>query len=101
MSAALFKFGTDEERLRLRGQHERPETFAAVEAQVGKVDRGTGGIREDDGVDLVLCHQRACTLDANLTLGVGEWSGLAGKVGEGRNRCRHMRRRGLRTRAER
>ena len=81
--AAFFESGTDEEGFGLGGKDESPEAFAAVEVEICEVDRGTGGVGEDDGVDFVQGHQLAGALDAGHSFGVGEWAGLAGEIGEG------------------
>ena len=85
VGAAFFKRGADEERLGAGRKDESPEALSAIEVQVSEVDRGTGGIGEDDGIDLVSGHQGASALDAGHALGVSEWARLTGEIGEGRN----------------
>ena len=83
MCTSFFESGTDEEGFGLGWEDESPEAFAAVEVEICEVDRGTGGVGEDDGVDFVLGHQLAGALDAGLAFGVGEGVGPAGEIGEG------------------
>ena len=75
--AAFFERRADKEWLAARGEYESPEAFAAVKAQVSEVHRGTGGVGENDSIDLRGDHELPGTFDAGLALGVGEGASLA------------------------
>ena len=97
--ASLLKRRAHQKRLGARRQHQGPQALAAVKAQIGEVDGGTGAVGENDGIDFRGRHQRFCLLDARLSLGNGEWPDLTGEHGQccdGPRQSRAVRARTLR-----
>ena len=81
--AAFLERRAYEEGFGFRGEDESPQAFATEEMEIGEVDRGTGGVGENDGVDSVLDHQFAGALNASFAFRIGEGASLAGEIGEG------------------
>ena len=66
--SAFFEDWTDDERCAFGGERPGEETLGLTPAKAGEVsERGSGG--DDDGVDCVLVHERAGTVEALLAFG--------------------------------
>ena len=82
--AAFFEDGTDDERCALGGEGPREEALRLTPAQASEVgERSSGG--DDDGVDFVLAHEGAGTVEALFALGECDGDGFVAAVAEGRD----------------
>ena len=82
--ATFFEDGADDEGCAFGGEGPCEEALRLAPAEAGEVvERGAGG--DDDGVDAVLVHEGAGSVEALFALGEGDGDGFGSAAGEGRD----------------